>query len=66
MLYLDRRIGESVCIGDDIMVMVARVERGELVKLAIAAPPAVPIWREELWYDGRPRPAVKEMSRVEI
>ncbi len=47
MLVLSRRVGEKILIGDDIEVAVAEV-RGNVVRLAIAAPPEVRIDREEL------------------
>ena len=47
MLVLSRRVGESVMIGDDVVVTVLDV-RGEVVRLGVAAPRSVAVHREEL------------------
>jgi carbon storage regulator len=47
MLVLTRRRGEKIRIGQDIEVMVTRIIDGN-VRLAIKAPPDVPIVRTEL------------------
>jgi carbon storage regulator len=57
MLILTRRPGERVVIGDDILVTVMGVS-GHTVRLGIAAPSGVPIYREEIWL------AVKEENRA--
>jgi len=57
MLILTRRPGERVVIGDDILVTVMGVS-GHTVRLGIAAPAGVPIYREEIWL------AVKEENRA--
>jgi carbon storage regulator len=48
MLILTRRPGERVVIGDEILVTVMGVS-GHTVRLGIAAPAGVPIYREEIW-----------------
>lgn len=48
MLILSRRIGEAVMIGDDITITVLGV-RADRVRLGLAAPPTVPIHREEIY-----------------
>jgi carbon storage regulator len=48
MLILTRRPGERVVIGDEILVTVMGVS-GHTVRLGIAAPSGVPIYREEIW-----------------
>lgn len=48
MLILTRRAGERVVIGDDILVTVMEVS-GQTVRLGIAAPDSLPIYREEIW-----------------
>ncbi len=48
MLVLTRSIGESVVIGDDVVVKVIEV-RGDVVRLGVEAPAAVRIYREELY-----------------
>jgi carbon storage regulator len=57
MLILTRRPGERVVIGDDILVTVMGVS-GHTVRLGIAAPSGVAIYREEIWL------AVKEENRA--
>jgi carbon storage regulator len=57
MLILTRRPGERVVIGDDILVTVMGVS-GHTVRLGIAAPAGVPIYREEIWL------AVEEENRA--
>jgi carbon storage regulator len=47
MLVLSRRIGEAIVINDQVLVRVAEV-RGNRVRLAIAAPAAVAVHREEI------------------
>jgi carbon storage regulator len=48
MLILARRPGERVVIGGDILVTVMEVS-GSTVRLGIAAPAGVSIYREEIW-----------------
>jgi carbon storage regulator len=47
MLVLSRRIGESIAIGDDVVVTVLEA-RGDVVRLGIAAPRSVAVHRAEL------------------
>lgn len=47
MLVLSRRVGESVVIGDDVVVTVLEV-RGDVVRLGVDAPRSVPVRRQEL------------------
>ena len=48
MLILTRRPGERVVIGEDILVTVMEVS-GQTVRLGVAAPDQLPIYREEIW-----------------
>jgi carbon storage regulator len=57
MLILTRRPGERVVIGEDVLVTVMEVS-GQTVRLGIAAPEDLPIYREEIWL------AVKEENRA--
>lgn len=50
MLVITRKIGERVCIGDDITVEVLDVV-GSTVRIGIEAPAAVPIFRHEIWLE---------------
>lgn len=47
MLVLSRKVGEQVCIGNDVIVSVVDVYRGR-VRLGIKAPQHVQIRRSEL------------------
>lgn len=47
MLNLDRRVGEKILIGDDIEIVVCRIDRG-VVRIGINAPRQTQILREEL------------------
>ncbi|GAA3161849.1 hypothetical protein GCM10010466_61030 [Planomonospora alba] len=48
MLVLTRRSGESLMIGDDVVVTVLDV-RGDVVRIGIRAPRSVPVHREEIF-----------------
>ena len=48
MLILSRRLGESVTIGDDIVVTVVGISGGQ-IRLGISAPKAVRVLREEIY-----------------
>lgn len=47
MLVLQRKVGERICIGDDITVTVVDVKGGR-VRLGLVAPASVHIDREEV------------------
>lgn len=48
MLILTRRAGESIMIGDDIVITVSEV-RGDAVRVGIEAPRSVQVHREEVY-----------------
>lgn len=48
MLVLTRRAGESVMIGDDVIITVLET-RGDVVRLGIQAPRDVQVHREEVY-----------------
>ncbi len=48
MLVLTRRAGESVMIGDDVVITVLEV-RGDVIRLGIEAPRDVQVHREEVY-----------------
>jgi carbon storage regulator len=47
MLVLSRRLGESVVIGDDVVVTVLEI-RGDVVRVGVDAPRHVQVRRQEL------------------
>ena len=48
MLVLSRRAGESINIGDDVVVTVLEV-RGDVVRVGINAPRSIRVHREEVY-----------------
>ena len=48
MLYLTRKVGESILINDDIEVTVVAV-RGKSVKVGVTFPPGATVLRRELY-----------------
>jgi carbon storage regulator len=48
MLVLERRVGETIIIGDDIHIRVVAI-RGKIVRLGVTAPPSVGVYRTELY-----------------
>lgn len=64
MLVLSRKLGEKICIGENIFITVVDVERGK-IRLGIEAPRDVPIFRQELLTNPtRPAPAPSSESVV--
>lgn len=48
MLVLTRKSGESLYLGDDIIITVVDVRKGQ-VKIGVSAPDSVKIYRKELY-----------------
>ena len=48
MLIITRRPGEKIMVGDDVVVEVIEVS-GSSVRIGIAAPKSIPVYREEIW-----------------
>lgn len=48
MLALSRKEGESIVIGNNIEITILEV-KGDQVKLGIAAPKSIPIYRKEIY-----------------
>ncbi len=58
MLVLSRKLGEKICIGDNICITVVDIDRGK-VRLGIDAPRSVPVYRQELLaHPPEPQPNV--------
>ncbi len=47
MLVLSRKKGQSIVVGNDIIITVKEI-RGRNVRLSIQTPPSVPVFREEI------------------
>jgi carbon storage regulator len=47
MLVLSRKLGEKICIGENICITVVDIDRGK-IRLGIEAPREVPVFRQEL------------------
>jgi carbon storage regulator len=48
MLMITRRPGERLVLGEDIRIEVVEIA-GNTVRLGVAAPREIPVYREELW-----------------
>lgn len=48
MLVLNRRVNQSITIGDDVRVVVVAVE-GDRVKIGVEAPSDLPVHRAEVY-----------------
>jgi carbon storage regulator len=48
MLIITRRPGEKIMLGDDVVIEVIEVS-GSSVRVGIAAPKSIPVYREEIW-----------------
>jgi len=48
MLIITRRPGEKLMVGDDVVIEVMEVS-GSSVRIGIAAPKSVPVYREEIY-----------------
>ena len=59
MLVLTRKVGEKICIGENIFITVVDIDRGK-IRLGIEAPRDIPISREELLTRGA-KPHVVEV-----
>jgi len=48
VLVLTRKLGESIRIGDDVLVRIVDIQSGS-VRIAIEAPREIAVHREEIW-----------------
>ena len=71
MLILSRRVGESLIIGDDVVVTVLNISSGN-IRIGVSAPREVAVFREEIYqriaagldHDGqKPSPATVRKRR---
>ena len=66
MLVLTRRVQQSIMIGDEVEVRVLSVA-GEKVRIGIAAPRAIPVFRKEVFLEIERESAVAATSaRAEV
>jgi carbon storage regulator len=57
VLIITRRPGEKIMLGDDVVIEVIEIS-GSSVRVGIAAPKSIPVYREEIWR------SVKEENRA--
>lgn len=64
MLVLSRKLGEKICIGENICITVVDIDRGK-IRLGIEAPREVPVFRQELLplKAGATAPAAPALSK---
>jgi carbon storage regulator len=63
MLIITRRPGEKIMLGDDVVIEVIEVS-GNSVRIGIAAPKSVPVYREEIWAAVKEENAAAASSSV--
>lgn len=63
MLFVTRRTGEAVLIGDGISILVVELKAGH-VRLGIRAPREVPVLREEIAQRIAQTPEVRSRKKV--
>jgi len=49
MLVLRRKIGQVICINDDIRIIIQDVQNEHIVRIGIEAPPEIPVHRQEIY-----------------
>jgi len=49
MLVLRRKIGQVICINDDIRIIIQDVQNEHIVRIGIEAPPDIPVHRLEIY-----------------
>lgn len=64
MLIITRRPGEKIMVGDEVVVEVIEVS-GSSVRIGIAAPKSIPVYREEIWTAVRAENAAAAASEVD-
>ncbi len=61
MLVLTRRVGESIMIGDDVVVTVTGIRGGQVI-VGISAPKEIDVHREEVYERIRRSEAARAQS----
>lgn len=51
MLVLSRKVGESIVIGPEAIVVTVLEVRGDVVRIGIDAPRSVDVHRQEVWLE---------------
>lgn len=49
MLILDRKAGQQIMIGDNIVITCLKSKRGGVMAIGIDAPPEIPVHRREVF-----------------
>jgi len=49
MLVLRRKIGQVICINDNIRIVIQDVQNEHIVRIGIEAPPEIPVHRQEIY-----------------
>ncbi len=66
MLILTRRVGESIIIGDEVVVTVVEAGRDQ-VRIGIDAPRSVPVHRQEVYAAiSRENEAAREVDATDV
>ncbi len=64
MLIITRRPGEKIMLGDDVVIEVIEAS-GSSVRIGIAAPKSIPVYREEIWQAVKDENAAAAASKAD-